>query len=151
MQSLRKKKQYFNQERIAGASKAERRAESARDLLGTATRVREAAIDESYKSLVAKRTNGKIVTSTADPRTSMIDTGGAKEGVRRRKTAQRLISKKIPTLLNNTIFLAPLLESAQVKRRRPYLWPLDIRFLRLDQALMCSGVYTSQSAMVRQK
>ena len=36
-------------------------------------------------------------------------------------TARRLIYKKIPTLLNNTIFLAPLLESAQAKRRRPYL------------------------------
>ena len=62
-----KKKQYFEQERIAGASKAERRAELARDLLGAATRVREAATDESYKSLVTKRTNGKIAPSTTDP------------------------------------------------------------------------------------
>ncbi len=63
-----KKKQYFEQERIAGASKVlERRAESARDLLGAATRVREAATDESYKSLVARKSKGKIATSTADP------------------------------------------------------------------------------------
>ena len=40
-------------------------------------------------------------------------------------TVRRLINKKIPTWLKNTIFLAPLLESAQAKRRRPYLWPLD--------------------------
>ena len=62
-----KKKQYFEQERIAGASKVERRAESARDLLSAATRVREAATDESYKSLVARKSKGKIATSTADP------------------------------------------------------------------------------------
>ena len=45
-----------------------------------------------------------------------------RRGERRGATTEwRLISKKIPTLLNNTIFLAPLLESAHAKRRRPYL------------------------------
>jgi hypothetical protein len=46
-----KNKQYFEQERIAGASKA---------VLGAATRVREAATDESYKSLDARKLKEKI-------------------------------------------------------------------------------------------
>jgi hypothetical protein len=50
-----------------------------------------------------------------------------RRGKRRGATAAlRLINKKIPTLLNNTIFLAlPPLESAQAKCRLPYLGPLD--------------------------
>jgi hypothetical protein len=40
-------------------------------------------------------------------RTSMIDAGGANGERRGTTAARRLINKKLPTLLNNTIFLAP--------------------------------------------
>ena len=62
-----KKKQYFDQERIDGPSKSNKRAESARDLLRAATRVRESAADEAYKSLVARRSKGMIGSYVADP------------------------------------------------------------------------------------
>ncbi len=62
-----KKKQYFDQEKRDRASKNVMKAESARDLLGEATRVRESAVEESYKTLSSLKMKGKISTSVADP------------------------------------------------------------------------------------
>ena len=66
--------------------------------------------DEGDATMTSKENfkgRGEVATRGC---TSMIDAGGAKEGVRRRHggtAARQLINKKIPTLLNNTIFLAP--------------------------------------------
>ena len=62
-----KKKQYFDQEKRDRASKNVMQAESARDLLGAATRVRESAVTESYKTLSSKKAKGKIAALVADP------------------------------------------------------------------------------------
>lgn len=62
-----KKKQYFDQENRIKASNNVMKAESARDLLGAATRVRESAVEESYKTLSSKKLKGKIAASVADP------------------------------------------------------------------------------------
>ena len=62
-----KKKQYFDQERIDGATKIDKQAESARELLSASSRVREAAADDSYKTLASKKSKGKIAQSVADP------------------------------------------------------------------------------------
>jgi peptidyl-tRNA hydrolase len=62
-----KKKQYFDQEKRDRASKNVMQAESARDLLGAATRVRESAVTESYRTLSSKKAKGKIAALVADP------------------------------------------------------------------------------------
>ena len=62
-----KKKQYFDQERTDGATKIDKRAESARELLSASSRVREAAADDSYKTLASKKSRGMIAQSVANP------------------------------------------------------------------------------------
>ncbi|KAL3761327.1 hypothetical protein ACHAW5_001759 [Stephanodiscus triporus] len=58
---------YFDQERIDRATKIDKRAESARELLSASSRVRDAAADDSYKTLASKKSKGKIAQSVADP------------------------------------------------------------------------------------
>ena len=48
------KKAVFDQERIDGATKINKWAESARELLSASPQVREAAANDSYKTLASK-------------------------------------------------------------------------------------------------
>ena len=61
-----KKKQFFEQEKSNKSTKNALRAVSARDLLRAATRVRDTAYEESYKTLSSKKSKGKLAATVAD-------------------------------------------------------------------------------------
>ena len=61
-----KKKQYFDQEKRNKASKNEKQAVLACDLLGMAMQVIESVAKESYTTLTSKKSKGKIVALVMD-------------------------------------------------------------------------------------
>jgi hypothetical protein len=98
---------------VSGMRRWHRRAKGKRAMAPNQNRQ-----DEGDATMTSQeKLKGREEVATQE-RTLTIDAGGAKKGCDK-STATN--NKKIPTLLDNTIFLAPLLESAQAKRRRPYL------------------------------
>jgi len=61
-----KKKQFFEQEKSNKSTKNALQAESARDLLRAATRVRDTAYEEYYKTLSSKKSKGKLAATVPD-------------------------------------------------------------------------------------